>query len=84
MAAHRRRWKTTRIYAIPSALIVFAGYLVPSGAVGVQTGAQMEADGEARAHAVSQRGSLIVGRFAMLVGIAALVRGSLSLVPIEE
>ncbi|HZU89613.1 MAG TPA: hypothetical protein VE993_10200 [Stellaceae bacterium] len=62
-------------YVIPSALVVFGGYLVLSGAVGAAEGA--------RATVLSHRGSATARGFEILIGVAALVLGSLSLVPIE-
>jgi hypothetical protein len=68
-------------YVIPSALIVFGGYLVLSGAVGVQE--RLQADGADRAPALSHRGSATARGFEILIGVAALALGSLALVPIE-
>jgi hypothetical protein len=68
-------------YVIPSALIVFGGYLVLSGAVGVQE--RIEADGAGRAPVLSYRGSATARGFEILIGVAALALGSLALVPIE-
>jgi hypothetical protein len=68
-------------YVIPSALIVFGGYLVLSGAAGVQE--RIEADGAGRAPVLSYRGSATARGFEILIGVAALALGSLALVPID-
>ena len=67
-------------YLVSSALIVFGGALLLSGAIGLPLRASQNTVPGGQAQAVSYRGSAATGGMEILIGIAAIVLGILSLI----
>jgi hypothetical protein len=67
-------------YLVPSALIVFGGALFLSGAIGLRPRAAQSTAPSGQAQAVSYQGSAAASGMEILIGIAAIVLGILSLV----
>jgi len=67
-------------YLVSSALIVFGGALLLSGAIGLPPRASQNTAPGGQAQAVSYQGSAATGGMEILIGIAAIVLGILSLI----
>ena len=66
-------------YLVPSALIVFGGSLLLSGAIGLRPRASQSAAPGGQTQVVSYQGSAAASGMEILIGIAAIVLGILSL-----
>jgi hypothetical protein len=67
-------------YLVPSALIVFGGALLLSGAIGLRPRASQSAAPGGQAQIVSYQGSPAASGMEILIGIAAIVLGVLALI----
>ena len=67
-------------YLVSSALIVFGGALLLSGAIGLPPRASQSTVSGSQAQVVSYQGSAATGGMEILIGIAAIVLGILSLI----
>jgi hypothetical protein len=67
-------------YLVPSALVVFGGALLLSGAIGLPPRAAQSTAPGGQTQAVSYQGSAAASGMEILIGIAAIVLGILSLV----
>ena len=67
-------------YLVPSALVVFGGALLLSGAIGLRPRAAQSTASGGQTQAVSYQGSAAASGMEILIGIAAIVLGILSLV----